>query len=304
MKKEIVFIILLFSGILFSQNKVEPKTTESRIFKGTIQGQPITLFLKNVEIIDCSLYGNHIEGWYYYDKYKIKIPLNGYSGYPHFWDMKLYYFGKNHQKKAKDVLKKRTVYAADIDSIYRYSNYDEILTFKRIWSGKKITSWKGAFKNHQKTAEIIIDSDDLLITKFYDYFTLPNGKRIDLLKIFKSYQGHKFYAMTKERNENRIIFYYDTISKADACGYCGADKNLGYHILYFDKNWKIKKWEEYPINDCFTMTYAQTIAKNKNGAKYFIKGSKNLEGKEQPPYYLIVDKKQSTIKKHLKNTNF
>ncbi len=298
MRYKLILFTLLFFNALYSQKKVEPKVVKSRIFKGSIQGQPITMFLEDGDIIDCYLYGNYIKGWYYYDKYKIKIPLSGYSGEPDFCDMKLYNFGKNHHKTANLMYSKS--HSGNIDSIFSKSKYTEQLSFDRCWyETDKKNSWKGTFKTQTKKAEIIINADDLYITKYYDYFTFPNGNKVNLIDVFGGHQGNEFYSMTEGKTENRIIFYYNTAPNSNFCGQCGADFNYGYHVLYFDKNWNIKKGEKFPVYNCFTNTFPEKIYQNENGAKYLIEESYD-GGEIIPPYYIIVDKKKSTIKNVLK----
>ncbi|MCW2118879.1 hypothetical protein [Flavobacterium sp. 7A] len=63
----------------------------------------MTLFLENKEIIECDRYDTFIEGWYYYDKYKIKIPL---SGFVQNCNMKLFAFG-NEQLEIENTIKKQ-----------------------------------------------------------------------------------------------------------------------------------------------------------------------------------------------------
>lgn len=59
------------------------------------------MFIVNKDIIDCDVYEWFIEGWYYYDKYKIKILL---SGYLNNCDIKLYNYGKNYLKILKEFM--------------------------------------------------------------------------------------------------------------------------------------------------------------------------------------------------------
>ena len=289
-----IFILTFFvlHSFLFSQSsyKVVEKNEESSLFKGTIGGSPITMYLENKEILDCDYDDRYIDGWYYYDKYKTKIPLRGFSNN---CDMKLFNYGKNHFaiiKKILDNIGPRT-----IDSIYENSNYQETLKFDRCdYTNNKILKRKGIFERKGKKAEIIINSDKILVGNEYEYFKLPNSKQIDLMKIFSGYGGNKFFSLKQDKTENRIIFYFHSISNHNACGMCGASEGeKGYRILYFDKNWNLKNKAEFTTESCLENLDNTLITKNSNSLiKYSIK-----DYKDKILHYLTVDKINSKITK-------
>ncbi|MGC4235559.1 MAG: hypothetical protein QM594_21480 [Niabella sp.] len=289
-KRNLSFLFIISSLFAFSQNEVNYIREVSRTFKGTIDGAPITIFLQDKEIIDCNLHDRFIEGWYYYNKYKIKIPLNGYS---HHCDMRLYYFGANHKKDAEKAAGNAS--PSTIDSVYSNADYAETLIFDRChYTSKKATHWKGEFKTKTKTAEILINADNISIGREYEYFKLPDSKIIDLRKIFPGYGGNKFFSLTENRKENRVIFYFESISNHNACGRCGASEGeKGYRVIYFDKNWGIKKTSEYLTESCLENIYdTEIIKKTKNLTTYAIK---DIEGNLR--YHLVVDKLNAEIKK-------
>lgn len=280
------------SLFIFSQNnfKVVEKNETSAILKGTIGGSPITMYLENKEIIDCDSNDTYIDGWYYYDKYKIKISLSGFSNN---CDMKLFNYGKNHLAKIKTIKEKVT--SSTIDSLYENFNYQEELKFDRcLYDDKKIKHWKGSFEKGRKKAEIIINSDDIHVGKEQEYFKLPNSKQIDLRMIFSGYGGNQFFSIKQDINENRAIFYFHSISNHNACGMCGAsDGEKGYRIIYFDKNWNIKNKEEFTTESCLRNIYNSKITKKTNSLiKYSIKDPEN-----KLLYYITIDKVHSKITK-------
>ena len=291
--KHIFSLFLLFLSIfVFSQNKVVTKSQNSVQFKGSISGSPITLFLKNQEILDCDEYDRFVEGWYYYDKYKIKIPLNGYTKG---CDMKLFNFGKNQKPVVSNL--QNMVSNATIDSLYRNSNPVETLSFDRcFYSEKKPKTVKGEFKNDAKTLEILLNTDVIFIGKKSEKFKLPNQKEIDLRKEFAGYGGNQFYSLTEDVKENRLIFYFESISNHNACGQCGASEGeKGYRIIYFDKNWTIKKKDEFLTESCLSMMSETKIVKKSNTEiKYqIVEGY----GDTKKSYFLVVNKSKSTIVK-------
>ena len=82
--KKIITIVLTFLFIYVpSQDKKEyvyltRQTDSARTFKWAIAGKPVTFFLQYEVNSDCSMYFYSVKGWYYYDNYRIKIPLLGY----------------------------------------------------------------------------------------------------------------------------------------------------------------------------------------------------------------------------------
>ena len=125
-------------------------------------------------------------------------------------------------------------------------------------------------------------------------------KNIDLRKIFTGYGGNKFYSLSQSKTENRIIFYFESESNHNACGQCGASEGeKGYRIVYFDKNWNITKKQEYLIESCLTSIYDTKIVKKTNSEiKYKIVNDNYINAKR--PYYLTINKANSTIIKTLK----
>lgn len=292
MKNTLIIILFLLSISVFSQNKVVAKAENSIQFKGSISGSPITIFLKNQEIIDCDDFDRFVEGWYYYDTFKIKIPLDGYTKG---CDMKLFNYGKNHKTVVAKL--QNSVTNSTIDSLYRSSHPVETLSFDRcFYSENKNKNRKGEFKNNAKTLEILVNTDDIFIGKKSEKFKLPNQKEIDLRKVFAGYGGNQFYSLTEDVKENRAIFYFESISNHNACGQCGASEGeKGYRIIYFDKNWTIKKSEEFLTESCLSMiSETKIVNKTTSEIKYQIFEG---YGESKKSYFLVVNKSKSRILK-------
>lgn len=293
MKPILTFFFVLITMFIYSQNnyKVVEINEKSTLFKGTINGSPITMYLENKKIMDCDINDTYVDGWYYYDKYKTKIYLSGFSKN---CDLKLFNFGKNHFNIVKKI--SANVLESTIDSLYEKSNYQEALKFDRCnYSEEKVVNRKGTFENGIKKSTIIINSNEIFIGKEHEYFRLPNAKDIDLLQIFNGYGGNKFYSLKQDKSENRAVFYFHSISNHNACGMCGAsDGEKGYRIIYFDKNWNIKRKEEFTIESCLENIYNTKILKK---SSFSIKYSIKKDSDDKLLYYLIVDKSDSKINK-------
>lgn len=100
MKKILSLLFSLSLTFLLCQ-KIELKKVIdcSQIFKGKIAGNPVTMQLSYDGIIDCHQYQHFVKGWYYYDKYKKKIPLTGVYDLA---NLHLYNFGSQQDKKFKN----------------------------------------------------------------------------------------------------------------------------------------------------------------------------------------------------------
>lgn len=291
MKTIFASILFLLSSFVFSQSnlKVLKKKEQSKLFKGSIGGSPISMFLENKEIIDCDLLDTYIEGWYYYDKYKIKIPLSGFTKN---CEMKLFNYGDKHFAVVKQI--KENVLVSEIDNTYENHGYVEEIKFDRcIYDDKENTNWKGNLLYRGKNVEIIINTNELFIGKEHEYFRLPNTKEIDLKEIFRGYGGNQFFSLKQDVTENRVVFYFHSISNHNACGMCGAsDGEKGYRILYFDKDWNIKSKQEFLIESCLEGYYdTKIISKTNFITKYLIKDY------DEKKSYLTVDKRNSKIVK-------
>jgi hypothetical protein len=291
MKNIFTLFVILSSSFLFSQNRqVVFKSEDSKTLKGTIDGNPITMYLENGEMVDCAIYDTYVKGWYYYDKYKIKIPLSGYSKQ---CDLKLFNLGPNHTRIAKKQIEENSIYV--IDSLYEKVKDVEFMKFDRcIYTEEKPKNWKGTFTKNDKSSNIIITNTDLTIHSEYEFYTLPNNKKIDLLKVLKSYPGNKFFSQKEDKNENRIIFTFNTISNQNCNGMCGASEGeKGYRIIYFDKKWNIKKTEEFLTDSCLQSIYdTKIVKKNKESIKYKI-----LDANGNFSHFFTVNPQNSTILK-------
>lgn len=262
MKNIFTLFVIFSSSILFSQDRqVVFRSQDSKTLKGTIDGNPITMYLENGEMVDCAIYDTYVKGWYYYDKYKIKIPLHGYSKQ---CDLKLFNLGSNHTKIAKERIEENSIYV--IDSLYEKAKDVEFIKFDRcLYTEEEPKFWRGTFTKNDKSSNIVITNTDLTIHSEYEYYTLPNNKKIDLLKVLKSYAGNKLYSQKDDTNENRIIFTFDTISNQNCNGICGASEGeKGYRIIYFDKKWNIKRTDEFLTESCLQTIYDTKVVKKSN----------------------------------------
>lgn len=288
MKTACVLLVLFCSLSTAAQNKVLLQKHNEISVTGSIGKAPVTLYLKAGEMIDCDMFELYLEGWYYYDKYKKKIPL---SGYINDCEIKLYAYDEQHKPMARKLAAEAT--PLTIDSLYLLAQPEEQLIFG-ICAGE-------AEKEADKQGTLILKSGStgILLNKALsglgrdsESFKLPNGKVLNLQEIFPSYTGSHFYSLKQGKDENRLIFYYATVSNHNFCGRCGAsDGEKGYRIIYFDKAWNIKDKKEYPVESCMEgWSRTKTLMYSASQAHYVLKDN------DDKLYELTVDKKEATIK--------
>lgn len=289
MKWILSILFLFFSTYCFSQNKVISTSENSARFTGKINGVPITLFIKKTEIIYCDRYDTYLEGWYYYNKYKIKIPLCGYANG---CNLLLFHYGKNHNAISKKILKNASL--QNLDSVFTQPNLTETISFNRCNSAKKTGLWQGNIKIKQHNFTITLHTSSTFFVTEKEWFTLPNHKTINLREIFTGYGGNSFYSLKQTKNQNRLLLYFESISNHNACGLCGASEGeKGYRIIYFNKNWTILSTQEVLIESCLKNIYDSKIVSQNNAAiTYRIK---NATGEAK--YDIKVDKQQALLLK-------
>ncbi|KMQ72112.1 hypothetical protein [Chryseobacterium koreense] len=257
MKKMITFCFLLGSIFLFAQF-IDPKISlqkdwqTSATFKGKVAGQPITMYLEYLGHSGWHDKVFTVKGWYYYDKYKQKIPLMGfYNG-----NLMLYNF--DSEQGFKQISDEESF--CWTSPCPEFSNYNEFLQISQ-GSGK---SQNGKMKHNGKQYRIQIFKDDLDITLRNEWLNLPNGKKYNLRRVLDEYGGNEIISTFEDKKENRILFYFERDSNFNKQGFCGASEpETGYRILTFDKHWKIRKFQVYSTNSCLANVFYHKEYKTK-----------------------------------------
>lgn len=293
MKK--VLILLFFFKFIFNYcQKIELKsvTDSSQTFKGEIGGNAITMELNFDGIIDCHQYQHFVKGWYYYDKYKKKIPLTGVYNLANLY---LYNFG-NQQNKSSNFLHENILnlqLVAKTDSIAKVLKPKEMIILKSDYSNKKNISGNFYIENKIYPAELF--TKDSRIYRLNNYLILPNNKKINTYNLINPLGGNKLISYISDKSGNRVLLYFEEVSNFNFCGMCGAsDGEKGYRILSFTNNWNFKNYEDFLIESCRENIYSNKITKNKNSKilKFSFDKTKN-----SPAYILTVDVKNTTVLK-------
>jgi hypothetical protein len=293
MKK--VLILLLFIKFIFTYGQkiaLKSVTDSSQTFKGEIGGNAITMELNFDGIVDCHQYQHFVKGWYYYDKYKKKIPLTGVYDLANLY---LYNFG-NQQNKSSNFLHENILnlqLVAKTDSIAKILKPKEIIILKSDYSNKKNIS--GNFYIENKIYPVELFTKDSRIYRLNNYLILPNNKKINTYNLIDPLGGNELISYISDKSGNRVLLYFEEVSNFNFCGMCGAsDGEKGYRILSFTNNWNFKNYKDFLIESCRENIYYNKITKNKNSKilKFNFDKTKN-----SPAYILTVDVKNATVLK-------
>lgn len=293
MKK--VLILLLFLKLIFTYGQkiaLKSVTDSSQTFKGEIGGNAITMELNFDGIVDCHQYQHFVKGWYYYDKYKKKIPLTGVYDLANLY---LYNFG-NQQNKSSNFLHENILnlqLVAKTDSIAKVLKPKEIIILKSDYSNKKNIS--GNFYIENKIYPVELFTKDSRIYRLNNYLILPNNKKINTYNLIDPLGGNELISYISDKSGNRVLLYFEEVSNFNFCGMCGAsDGEKGYRILSFTNNWNFKNYKDFLIESCRENIYYNKITKNKNSKilKFNFDKTKN-----SPAYILTVDVKNATVLK-------
>lgn len=261
--------------------------------KGKIGNEPIVLHLYRGKSVTYNELYNYIHAVLEFKNSHRKIHLDGYFFYS---DFVFYNYGKNHNviyKSFKKVLEDEEFiserYSNNVDFVpyFKLKPYKYLIKFDLTKPENDKKKIKGTFTDGTSEQKITLDGNpNYGMFNFHEYYRLPNGKMFDLFPYHMSTHGdgHKFENIKYDKNENRILFRINHLSNWNPMGMCGAGEVKGYSIYHFDKNWKLKKYDEYITDACYTGDISDTVKNNSKMVKYNV--SENREGY----YYLTIDK--------------
>ncbi|WP_433626763.1 hypothetical protein [Chryseobacterium cucumeris] len=293
--KKIFSVFFFFFLTFFIGQKVELKkvTDSSQTFTGEIGGIPITVELSYTGIVDCDQYQHYVDGWYYYDKYKKKIPLTGI--YDYYGNLSLYNFGTKQKQKSK-LLKEQITSLQKVektDEMAQKLSPQEYLIFEKINTDKNPVT--GSFYFGKKVLPAKLFTGNAMIYRLNNYLYLPNNKKINTYDFINKAGGNKLISYSSGENGNRVLLYFEQTSNFNACGQCGASEGeKGYRVLYFTKDWNYKNYEEFLTESCRENIYDVTKTKSKDKQTITYKIGKS---ESTPPHTLTVNIKNASVVK-------
>ena len=217
MKHITTYILLLLTIQLFAPEKyprVEKIVVQDKIFNGQIDKYPITIYLKYKQLSNYHAGVYSVEGWYFYDKVKTKIPLTGLYNYP---KLTLYHFNDTTRTNELLSLEMKSNHWEDMEYYENLKDYKE----KFVLSDKE-SSWK----NESKNLVVKLNQDDLSIQNVNEYLILDSTTSFDL----HNFGGWTWNFQLEAHKSGKYILKYEHMSRRYVMGMCGAGLEKGFFI--------------------------------------------------------------------------
>ncbi|WP_340075505.1 hypothetical protein [Leptobacterium sp. I13] len=272
---------LLAGMVLYSQSefpKVAKVIISDRILKGTIDEKyPITIYLKQKNYSNYHTGTYSVEGWYYYDKVKTKIPLVGiYDG-----ELVLYSFD--------DATLTNAILNFEASKI---SHWEEVDYYKGLknYKEKFLISTSGAtWFGENKKLPVSINAKDIQIFKRMEYLMFDKENTFDLHEL-----GNRFWNFSMvAASDKKIILEYEYTSRQYVMGRCGAGVERGFVFLEFNAEDLLITYNTYPIESClFDFSVSDEIVINDKKIKYVVENYN-----ENKTTAIIIDKEKISIEK-------
>jgi hypothetical protein len=238
MKHITTFIFILLTTQLFAQDnypRVEKVVVNDKIFHGEINKSPITIYLKYNQTSNYHAGVYAVEGWYYYDKVKTKIPLTGLYNYP---KLTLYYF--NDTTKSNELLSFKEMKSDHWEDMEYYENLKDF-NEKFVFSDSE-----NFWLNESKNLEVKLNQDDLSILNVTEYLLLDSITAFDL----HNFGGWTWNFELIAHNSRKFMLRYEHMSSLYTMGRCGTGLEKGFLILEFDPNYSLYHFEAFVYESC------------------------------------------------------
>lgn len=255
----------------FAQNKdfsLQQIEVSDGIFSGTIgEEYEITIYLKKYKDSDSHKAFYSLKGWYYYDKYEVKIPVVGiYSPYG-----RLTLFVVNDSKTEEEIANltfgdEEGLFWDQIEEIESISNFKEKFVFENDGEEKKWISKGKSLKLKIYNFELFYD-----ITTSKKHYLHFQDKVIDLSNYSMNSNEMEILATSINQNEKKCILSYSDPGSHNYVGMCGGAFDTGLIYLCFDKNNNLTDFNLKILDNCKLFIYSEELINNKNIIKYKVK---------------------------------
>lgn len=285
MKYLLVVIYLCFTSQLVAQEnfpRIEKVVVKDALFHGQIDKDPITIYLKYAHHSNYHAGVYSVEGWYYYDKVKTKIPLIGLSENA---GLTLYNF--TDTAKSNELLHFH---------VMKNNHWDDMEYYKNIsgFQEKFVLENEGHYwTNDNKKLEISLKKNDLTILKVDEYLHLDSNHTFDLQQF-----GEWTWNFELLANENgKFILHFEHGSRLYAMGQCGAGMEAGFFQLEFDSLYNLIHFDGFLYESC-NFNISSEELKNSNG-KIWVYNCHDYRNEKS--YDLRVDLNKLTLEKKIRN---
>lgn len=259
MKYFLLLISILFLQVSFAKYPYVRKVEKNEIeWKASLDGIPVTIHLE----IDkrSKQHQNHsfLKGWYWYDKYKIKIPLVGYDA-----DVRGIYLA---------VFENDSICKSQRDTNETYYISEEVKFWQNVKGAKEkfeffnpgvkedgIWIWEG------ETANVKINEEGTIGFYNTEYLVFNETDSIDILKakwLSGKAGGFEVYAFNPKTNS--VVLHYNHRSTPDyVFGYCGGGYEAGFLQLKLSdyKSAKPLELKNFIYSSCLNYTSIGMIEK-------------------------------------------
>lgn len=277
-----ILLLLVLSTSLLAQGRfpsIEKIQIKDRLLYGWIGDYPITIYLKFNQYANYHLGAYSVEGWYYYDKFKTKIPLVGLYGYKN--KLTLYSFqDASRNMELLHFLSMKGNHWKDMEYYENLTGYREKFVFNDSTS-----SWTDS----NKKLKVQLEDDDFEIAKYYEFLKLDSNKVFDLRRLKGKFGG---YTVVAEKN-NRLILQYEDGSTTHTMGRCGAGVEKGFVELVFNEEGRLMNYQKYISESCW---YGIEIEKEREISDH-IKAYDCQDYLNDKSYTLILDLEHIAIEK-------
>ncbi len=267
---------------------VDKIVTTSKVFKGKIgEGTDITMYLEYYELSGFHYDVYSVKGWYYYDKYKKKIPIVGiYNGTQ---GEELTIFVMTDAIKADSILTGLS-YWADADRLGNSTGYDE--KFVLTADGEK---GSGKWSNVTKSLPVVLYDHSLAVYSETAYLRIKNGTEahdLCLDDIVPYVYGYELVAQAKTKQGYRVLLEFEYPSNRNYQGRCGAGTTAGYIQLNLSVKFSLVDITEAETEDCNSNTYIEkTETISPNVTKFEVSGGVT----DKVTHFVTIDTKNATL---------
>jgi hypothetical protein len=264
--------------------EVDQISTYSEIFSGKIgASSDITLCLNHYQTSDYSGNIYSVKGWYYYDKFKVKIPIIGiYDG-----DLTLFVM--------KDPTLTNIILTglSDWETIENLKN--SILYEERIVIPYNEEKTAGTWNNASKSLPIVIQTRSLNVKSEQEFLRITHNFEphdINLNSLGLNIENVELLADAKVDIGYRVLLTYESMSNDNVNGLCGAGAEAGYVQLTLSETFAIIDVKEIQTESClqnFGIEDSTEISLEITKLKI----SEDMDGSK--PFFVTIDKQNATL---------
>lgn len=282
-----IAITLLIMGTaaiqLFAQDyypRVQEITTTDKIYHGTIDEYPITIYLSFQQYSDYHLGLYSAKGWYYYDKFKTKIPLVALCS-----ESTLYLYNFKNPHNSDELLYFRgetSNHREDIEYYQNLKNYNEKFV---------ITDSEKFWLSGDKKLNINLYCEDISVQSHEEYLMIDSVTSFDLNN-FPYVENFELVA----HSSGQYLLKYTFGSRLNVMGMCGAGIEEGFLYLKFSDTNEFIESKNYRTESCL-QSINTTNQNSINGIITYNCTSFSNDAE----YDVIIDLNKCTIEQIMRN---